>query len=88
MTEAAAFAPPARDPLTVLTSPLSRKVLALLPLDTRLRCAEVSPRWRAAVAECSLWVRLDFDGVARRNANDALLRCAAARAGRGLRRWT
>jgi hypothetical protein len=82
--EAAAEVLPERDPFVVLPPPLACKILALLPLDTRLRCAEVSPRWRAAVAERSLWTRLDFRGVARENAHDALLRCAAARAGRSL----
>jgi hypothetical protein len=84
MEEAAAEVPPERDPFAALPAPLACKILALLPLDTRLRCAEVSPRWRAAVAERSLWTRLDFRGVARENANNALLRCAAARAGRSL----
>jgi hypothetical protein len=61
-------------------------ILALLPVDTRLRCAEVCRGWRAALAERSLWLRLALSpesGVARR-VTDALLRAAAARAGGGL----
>jgi hypothetical protein len=62
-------------------------ILALLPVDTRLRCAEVCPGWRAAVADVSLWLRLALSPesvVAGRVVTDALLRAAAARAGGGL----
>jgi hypothetical protein len=56
-------------------------------VDTRLRCAEVCRGWRTAVAERSLWLRLDLSlasGVAARLLTEALLRAAAARAGGGL----
>jgi hypothetical protein len=64
-------------------------IFSLLPVDCRLRCSEVCRDWRAALAERSLWTRLDVtaeSGVRVRegaNVND-LLRCAAARAGGGL----
>jgi hypothetical protein len=61
-------------------------ILALLPVDTRLRCAEVCRGWRAALVERRLWLRLDLSpesGVTRAVTN-ALLRAAAARAGGGL----
>ncbi len=60
-------------------------ILALLPVDTRLRCAEVCRDWRAALAERSLWLRLALSpesGV--RFVTDKLLGAAAARAGGGL----
>jgi hypothetical protein len=58
-------------------------ILALLPVDTRLRCAEVCRGWRAVVTERSLWLRLALPPVAGR-VTDALLRAAAARAGGAL----
>ncbi len=60
-------------------------ILALLPVDTRLRCAEVCRDWRVALTERSLWLHLALSpesGVG--FATDALLRAAAARAGGGL----
>jgi hypothetical protein len=64
-------------------------ILALLPVDTRLRCAEVCRGWRAALAERSLWLRLALSpesGVTRAMPaiTEALLRAAVARAGGGL----
>jgi hypothetical protein len=59
-------------------------ILALLPVDSRLRCAEVCRGWRAAAAERSLWLRLDLSPESDREyclARVALLRAAAARAG-------
>jgi hypothetical protein len=75
-------------------------IFSLLPVDQRLRCAEVCRDWRSALAERSLWTRLDVSvtsGVrepAERSYDeegddedmgdrpwDALLCCAAARAG-------
>jgi hypothetical protein len=58
-------------------------ILSLLPVDTRLRCAEVCRSWRAALEERSLWIRLDLSasGVSpKRAVTDELLRAAAARA--------
>jgi hypothetical protein len=60
---------------------LALAIFALLPVDARLRCAEVCRGWRAVLRERSLWLRLDLSeasGLAR-PATDALLRAAAAR---------
>jgi hypothetical protein len=66
---------------------LALAVFARLPADARLRCAEVHPSWQLAVAERSLWLRLDLSpasGGLARPTTDALLHAAAARAGGGL----
>jgi hypothetical protein len=70
-------------------------VLAKLPADTRMRCAEVSRAWRDAASSPSLWRDIDLtegSGITIpqffvvdpwmrcRGANDAVLRAAAARA--------
>ncbi len=71
-----------------LPSPIVLAVLALLPVDARLRCREVCKGWHAALNERSLWARVDLSeasGVAaahlewRRAAR--LLAAAALRAG-------
>jgi hypothetical protein len=70
--------------LAPLPQPLALRILALLPVDARARCACVSPGWRATVADVSLWLRLDLmaaGGVPQPHLTDALLRGAAARAG-------
>jgi hypothetical protein len=67
--------------LAPLPHALALYVLSLLPLDQRMRCAEVCRGWRAVLSDASLWLRLDLSpagGVAR--ATDALVRAAAARA--------
>jgi hypothetical protein len=77
---AAQQAAPALAPLPLA---LVLHILSLLPVDARLRCAEVCRSWRAALEERSLWIRLDLSasGVSpKREATDALLRAAAARA--------
>jgi hypothetical protein len=69
--------------LAPLPHALVLHILSLLPVDTRLRCAEVCRSWRAALEERSLWLRLDLSasGVSpKREATDALLHAAAARA--------
>ena len=57
---------------------------AALPIDARLRCSEVCPSWRAALASAKeLWLHVDLSegsGVTAHVSN-ALLRCACARAG-------
>jgi hypothetical protein len=67
---------------------LALNVFSRLPVDSRLRCAEVCPAWRDTLrAERSLWTRLDLSpgsGGLAQPATDALLRAAAARAGRQL----
>ena len=66
----------------VLPHTLFLRILAALPVNTRGRAACVSPAWRAALAERSLWRTLDLQ---RENAEvpttDVILRAAAARAG-------
>jgi hypothetical protein len=59
-------------------------IFALLPVDQRMRCAEVCRAWREALAERSLWLWLNLSeasGGLARPASDGLLRAAAARAG-------
>jgi hypothetical protein len=57
-------------------------VLALLPVDSRLRCAEVCRGWRTAVEDHSLWLRLDLSRTSGVGCavTDTLLRAAVARA--------
>jgi hypothetical protein len=61
-------------------------IFALLPVDLRARCACVCRGWRAALAERSLWTRLDVSRTSGVTSvvTDALLRGAAARAGGAL----
>lgn len=76
----------AYDPVAVLPSPLARKVFKRLPADQRARAALVCRRWRAALADPSLWTKLDLSsggGVVCRVYGD-VLRAAAARACGGL----
>jgi hypothetical protein len=81
--------------LLSLPLPLIRHIFSLLPVDCRLRCSEVCRDWRGVLLERSLWTRLDLTragGLRERAGEDlyyrgtwnALLRCAAARAGGGL----
>ena len=70
------------NPLEALPLFLGLRILAALPVDTRLRCSEVSRGWRAVLAERSLWTTLDLRVLDARVADlSALLRAAAARAG-------
>jgi hypothetical protein len=77
--------------LAPLPLPLVLHIFSLLPVDCRLRCCEVCRGWRSVLLERSLWTRLDLTAASgvrvpgcRRDSMDALLRCAAARAGGGL----
>jgi hypothetical protein len=57
----ALLAPAVEDATTALTSlPLSvvLHIFSLLPVDCRLRCAEVCRSWRSVLLERSLWTRL------------------------------
>jgi hypothetical protein len=76
---AAQHAAPALAPLPLA---LVLVIFSLLPVDTRMRCAEVCRSWRAALEERSLWIRLDFlSGVSPTCVvTDALLHAAVARA--------
>jgi hypothetical protein len=83
-----AAAAPACDPFAALPLALALALFSLLPVDQRLRCAEVCRGWRAVLSDASLWLRLDLSaasGVAR--ASDALLRAAAKRAAGACKRW-
>jgi hypothetical protein len=58
-------------------------IFSLLPVDCRLRCAEVCRGWCAVLSEVSLWTRLDLSatsGGLARPLTDALLRAATAKA--------
>jgi hypothetical protein len=66
-------------------------IFSLLPVDCRLRCAEVCRGWRSVLLERNLWTRLDLSATSGvrvpehlGHTLDTLLRCAAARAGGGL----
>jgi hypothetical protein len=58
------------------------RVLAALPVDARLRCAEVCRTWRAAVLDRSLWLRVNLSAASgvTHAVTPALLRAVAARA--------
>jgi hypothetical protein len=79
-------APPATT-IASLPHALLARVLARVPVDTRLRCCEVSAGWGAFLAsERSLWTALDLSptsGVTH-VVTDALLHAAAAKAGGAL----
>jgi hypothetical protein len=72
-----------RTTLSALPLALLQSVLARLPVDARARACLVCRAWNAALAERSLWARLDLSpasGVAVA-VTEAVLRAAAARAG-------
>jgi hypothetical protein len=86
---AAAAAQDATTALSPLPLSVVLHIFSLLPVDCRLRCAEVCRGWRSVLSERSLWTRLDLSATSgvrmpRLNYYDfltALLRCAMARAG-------
>jgi hypothetical protein len=82
-TRIAAAAELACTALAPLPQPLVLHILELVPPRSRARCACVCRAWRAAVADESLWLRLDLtrEGDPPHFAvTDAVLRGAAARA--------
>jgi hypothetical protein len=86
-----AAAVPACDPFAALPLALALALFALLPVDQRMRCAEVCRSWRAALSDASLWLRLDLSsagGIAYNRGialvTEALLFAAAKRAAGGL----
>jgi len=92
---AAAGASAAEDAATTTLLSLPHAVIvhifSLLPVDVRLRCAEVCRGWRTVLLERSLWTRLELTAASGVTLNlndergwDSLLRCAAARAGGAL----
>ena len=68
-----------------LPRPLVTAILLQLPVNTRLRCSEVSRAWRALLADAVLWRRLNFFNVALANFSEALFVAAVAKAGGQLR---
>ena len=90
-TAAFATAPRVKAPqnfldLLALPRPLVLTIFAMLPVDTRLRCCEVSRAWRALLADTTLFSSLNLSvnsGVARFSLY--LLHAAAAKAGGQLR---
>jgi len=67
-------------------SPLPRnaveQIFKALPVDTRLRCREVSRSWRAALADWSYWSTVDLGlGSGVKKPSAALLEAATSRAG-------
>ena len=81
-----------RDALTVLPLALPRllalRIWVSLPCDLRLRCREVCPAWRDALAEPRLWSEVDLTETSGVEATltPALLRAATARASGQLER--
>jgi hypothetical protein len=73
----------ARDPVAALPPALTLRVFALLPLDTRLRCAEVCPGWHKALADSSLWAELDLTQLSHGVACTEKLLCAATKRAAG-----
>ena len=78
----------AADPFTLFPHAVVLRVLASVPVDTLLRCREVSRAWRSTLdEERSLWTRLDLRPescatfLSTPSAWSALLRAALARAG-------
>jgi hypothetical protein len=58
--ELEAAAAPAGDPFAALPHALALALFALLPVDQRMRCAEVCRGWRAVLSDASLWLRVDL----------------------------
>jgi hypothetical protein len=90
-TRSAAAAERATSALAPLPLAVVLYIFSLLPVDCRLRCAEVCRGWCAVLLERSVWTRLDLTAAAgvlvqrqQPALLDSLLRCAAARAGGGL----
>jgi hypothetical protein len=75
----------AASPTTLCALPLAllQSILARLPVDARARACAVCPAWNAALAERSLWVRLDLSATSDVAValTDEVLEAAAARAG-------
>jgi hypothetical protein len=72
-----------RTTLCALPLALLQSVLARLPVDARARACVVCRAWNAALAERSLWTRLDLSAASGMAlaVTEAVLRAAAARSG-------
>jgi hypothetical protein len=75
------------DPFAALPHALLLRVFARVPVQQRLRCAEVCRGWRATLGDTTLWTELDLRRCVgdARGCSAALLHAAAARAGGRLR---
>ena len=73
--------------LLALPRPLALTFFIRLPVDTRLRCCEVSRAWRALLADTTFWASLDLSIFSGRMLRYCLpfFRAAAAKAGGKLR---
>jgi hypothetical protein len=71
----------AGDPFAALPHALACRILLLLSVQERARCAVVCPRWCATVADQSVWLRLDLSRADGAACSEATLHGAAARAG-------
>ena len=75
-------------PILTLPQPLLLRILMALPVDARMRCAEVCRLWRDVLREPRMWTRLDMSnatgGLARR-ATASLIRAAIVQAAGQLR---
>ena len=60
-------------------------ILLLVPVETRLRCSEVSRAWRALLADTIFWERLGFSDMTRQRFSEALFVAAVVKAGGQLR---
>ena len=68
-----------------LPRPLLFLILQLVPVETRLRCSEVSRAWRALLADTVFWECLGFNDLTRARFSEALFVAAVAKAGGQLR---
>ena len=69
--------------VSALPHALALRIFAVVPADSRARCASVQRAWHAALADPAAWVRLDLSlssGVAWRCLTDAALLGAASKA--------
>ena len=71
-------------PFDSLPRPLITSILILLPVNTRLRCSEVSRAWRVLLTDTVCWERLNFS-VYDGGFSEALFFAAVAKAGGQLR---
>jgi hypothetical protein len=84
MSAAAAMAPEALCACHTLPRLLLLDILARLPLNERLRAAEVCRTWRAACAERSFWTHLRVRDADNEDLHDAVLHGASAKAQGGV----
>lgn len=68
-----------------LPAALHLEVLSFLPLVERVRCALVSRKWAALLADPSLWAELNFEGASKGAVDNATLLKLCKRAGDRLR---